>query len=95
MIAAACPGPQPNDLEPLARTQLQRIFGPQVAGWRHLRTDHIAHGQPAQPPGFTMRQRVDLGGSRFVCGDHRDTASIQGALFSGRRTAAAVLASLG
>jgi hypothetical protein len=27
-----------------------------------------------------------------VCGDHRDTASIQGALFSGRRTGEAVRA---
>jgi predicted NAD/FAD-dependent oxidoreductase len=27
----------------------------------------------------------------FVCGDHRDTASIQGALVSGRRTAEAIL----
>jgi hypothetical protein len=27
----------------------------------------------------------------WVCGDHRDTASIQGALVSGRRTAAAIL----
>jgi hypothetical protein len=30
----------------------------------------------------------------FVCGDHRDTPSIQGALFSGRRAALAVLATL-
>jgi hypothetical protein len=29
-----------------------------------------------------------------VCGDHRDTAAIQGALFSGKRTAAAVLSEL-
>jgi hypothetical protein len=29
-----------------------------------------------------------------VCGDHRDTPSIQGALVSGRRAAAAVLADL-
>jgi len=26
-----------------------------------------------------------------VCGDHRDTGSIQGALFSGRRCAEAIL----
>jgi hypothetical protein len=29
-----------------------------------------------------------------VCGDHRDTASIQGALFSGRRAALAVIGDL-
>jgi phosphoribosylamine--glycine ligase len=31
----------------------------------------------------------------FVCGDHRDTASIQGAMFSGGRTAAAPVVSAG
>ncbi|MCU0727885.1 MAG: FAD-dependent oxidoreductase, partial [Planctomycetes bacterium] len=30
----------------------------------------------------------------FICGDHRDTGSIQGALASGRRAAEAALASL-
>jgi predicted NAD/FAD-dependent oxidoreductase len=31
----------------------------------------------------------------FVCGDHRDNGSINGALVSGRRAAEAVLAALG
>jgi hypothetical protein len=35
-----------------------------------------------------------LGEGLFVCGDHRDTASIQGAMFSGGRTATAVVAFL-
>ena len=30
----------------------------------------------------------------YVCGDHRDNASIQGAMLSGRRAAEAVLADL-
>jgi hypothetical protein len=33
-------------------------------------------------------------GTVYVAGDHRDTSSIQGALVSGRRCAAAVLADL-
>ena len=35
-----------------------------------------------------------LRAGRYVCGDHRDTGSIQGALVSGRRAAEAVLADL-
>jgi predicted NAD/FAD-dependent oxidoreductase len=31
----------------------------------------------------------------YICGDYRDTSSIQGALVSGERAAAAVLADLG
>jgi hypothetical protein len=37
---------------------------------------------------------VSLGEGVFVCGDHRDTASIQGALVSGNRTAHSVHAAL-
>jgi hypothetical protein len=46
---------------------------------------------PAMPPPLRMRRPVRLGAGRYVCGDHRDTGSIQGALVSGRRAAEAVL----
>jgi phytoene dehydrogenase-like protein len=96
LLAAAIPGPAALDREVTAsvRTQLSRWFGGMTRDWEHLRTDVIEHGQPAQAPPFSPRQRVALGEGLFVCGDHRDTASIQGAMFSGERTAAAVLAHL-
>jgi phytoene dehydrogenase-like protein len=83
-----------DGLEADVRAQLRGWFGAEVDGWEHLRTYRIAHGQPDQRPGFSARRPVRLGEGRFVCGDHRDTAAIQGALFSGKRTAAAVLAEL-
>lgn len=95
LVSAALPGVIDGDLEALARRQLRTWWGGQVDGWAHLRTYRIAHGQPDQRPPFSPKRRVDLGGGRFVCGDHRDTGSIQGALFSGRRTADAVAAALG
>lgn len=93
LIGGACPGVFEPDAEPAVRAQLRSIWGEQVDGWRHLRTDAIAHGQPAQPPSFSPKQRTSLGDGLHVCGDHRDTASIQGALFSGRRCAETILAS--
>jgi len=45
-------------------------------------------------PPFNPEQQVSLGDGIFVCGDHRDTGSIQGALYSGRRCGDAVLAHL-
>lgn len=93
LIAAAVPGPPalgPN-LPARAREQLARWFGASTSDLTHLRTDVIPHGQPAQPPPLNPRRRIDLGDGLFVCGDHRDTASIQGAMFSGERTAGAVL----
>ncbi len=95
LIAAEVVGPIDREgLETDARAQLRRWFGSEVDGWDHLRTYRIRHGHPDQRPGFSARRRVRLGGGRFVCGDHRDTPAIQGALFSGKRTAAAVLAEL-
>ena len=95
LIAAACPGPQLEDLESAVRAQLTGWFGPTVTTWTHLRTYHIAHGQPDQSPPFRPKEKVRLGQTLWVCGDHRDTGSIQGALFSGRRTGEGVAASLG
>lgn len=94
LVAAALPGVSDGDLEQLARRQLRDWWGPSVDAWTHLATYRIPHGQPAQAPPFAPKQAVRLGDGRFVCGDHRDTASIQGALFSGRRCAAEVTAAL-
>jgi len=90
LIAAALPGCIGDDVEDIARQQLQTMFGTQVESWRHLRTYRIAHGQPDQSPPFTPKKKQHLDNGIFVCGDHRDTASTQGALFSGRRCAEAV-----
>jgi hypothetical protein len=83
-------------LEPAVRMQLAAWYGRAVMRWEHLRTYRIPHAQPAQPPGsLTPPERpVRLDSGIYVCGDHRDHASIQGALASGSRAAAAVLADL-
>ena len=90
LIAAALPGCIGDDVEDIARQQLQTMFGTQVESWRHLRTYRIAHGQPDQSPPFNPKKKQKLDNGIFVCGDHRDTASTQGALFSGRRCADSV-----
>jgi phytoene dehydrogenase-like protein len=90
LVACAVVGAGSDDLEVEVRHQLRRWFGSVVDSWRHLRTDVIPHGQPEQLPPFSPRRSVRHGSGTYVCGDHRDTASTQGALFSGRRTAEAV-----
>jgi phytoene dehydrogenase-like protein len=92
LVAAAVPGQADDSLEPAVRSQLRAWWGAQVEGWEHLRTDAIAHGQPDQSPPFAPKQAVAVRPGVWVCGDHRDTGSIQGAMFSGRRCADAVLA---
>ena len=94
LVVAALPGIIDGDTEALARRQLREWWGPRVDAWRLIRTYAIAHGGPVQAPPFHPKQAVSLGDGRFVCGDHRDTGSIQGAMFSGRRCGEAVVASL-
>lgn len=80
-------------LEAAARAELSEWFGAEsVARWRHLRTYRIAFAQPNQAPPTDFSRPVALGGGLFVCGDHRDSATFEGALVSGRRAAEAVLA---
>jgi phytoene dehydrogenase-like protein len=94
LIVAALPEVTDGDLEAMSRKQLRSWWGPQVDDWKHLRTYVINHGGPVQKPPFSPKQRVNLGNGLFVCGDHRDTGSIQGAMFSGRRCGEAVVRSL-
>ncbi len=100
LVAAACPAPgelspaSGADLKAAVRSQLRRWWGPMVDQWRVLRVDTIAHGQPDHRPPFAPKRKQSLGDGLFVCGDHRDTPSIQGALFSGRRCGEAVIAAI-
>ena len=97
LIAAVTPGSVADDEsehEAAVRRQLRGWFGAAVDGWEHLRTYRIHHAHPDQRPGFSPKRRVRLGDGVYVCGDHRDTASTQGALYSGRRAASAVWADL-
>ena len=84
------------ELERRVRVQLRAWFGDAVDGWRHLRTYRIEHALPARlPPALEpVDRRVRFGASLFVCGDHRDTASIEGALVSGRRAAQSLIEEL-
>lgn len=75
------------------KSELSAWFGAeQVATWSHLRTYRIPFAQPNQSPPTNFRRPVALGGGLFVCGDHRDSATFDAALASGRRAAEALLA---
>ena len=70
--------------------QLGAVLGVPTNGWRLVTRHDVPYALPSQSPPLRVRRDVDLGDGVYVCGDHRDTASIQGAIVSGRRTARAV-----
>jgi phytoene dehydrogenase-like protein len=88
--------PDADALQAEVQTQLKDWFGAQAEGWRHLRTYRIPHALPRQfPPALAVMERpVRTPSGVYVCGDHRDNASINGAMVSGRRCAESLLADL-
>jgi hypothetical protein len=81
--------------EPAVRTHLASLYGVTTTGWQHIAAYDLPEALPSMaPPMGDLRKPVRLEDGLFVCGDHRDTASIQGALVSGRRAATAVLKDL-
>jgi phytoene dehydrogenase-like protein len=76
--------------------QMKNWFGPVARSWRFLKSYRIPHAQPQQYPGELEppERPVRVRPGVYVAGDHRDNASINGALRSGRRAAEAVLADL-
>ena len=77
--------------EQAVRAQLRLIYGYDPRRWQLVAAYPVTGALPAMLPPLNLRQPVALGDGVFVAGDHRDTASIQGALVSGRRAADAVL----
>ncbi|KUM33457.1 flavin monoamine oxidase family protein [Arthrobacter sp. EPSL27] len=80
--------PVPTDEEVLRHAG--DLFRSSTAGWELVARHEIQQALPVQPPPLRSRP-VEGPSGLIVCGDHRETASIQGALVSGHRAALAVL----
>jgi phytoene dehydrogenase-like protein len=99
LVVASVVGAAPSgntalqQLDDGVRTHLKSWFGPAVDSWKTLKAYPIARALPQQRHAEWEQSPVRLGGSGgvYMCGDYRETASIQGALASGRRAAEAVL----
>ena len=68
-------------------------FGGQAGTWRRVATVHVPHALPDEAPAARRLRPAAprLADGLFICGDHCTTASINGALASGRRCAEGVL----
>lgn len=82
---------QIEQLERDVRAQLKRWFGREVAGWTVVGGYPIAQALPLCSHAEWQQSSSRLMEGLYVCGDYRETPSIQGALTSGRRAAEAVL----
>ncbi|MGW7365814.1 NAD(P)/FAD-dependent oxidoreductase [Streptomyces sp. NPDC054841] len=95
LITSTVLGRPPADLDRRVRRHLATLYGTSTGDWELLGLHHDPEAVPAMPPPHDPRRPVRLLCGLYVCGDHRDTSTVQGALFSGRRAAHAILRDFG
>ncbi|WP_406446061.1 FAD-dependent oxidoreductase [Streptomyces sp. NBC_01613] len=95
LITSTVLGPPPPELDTAVRMHLSRLYGTSTARWETLAVHHTPEAVPAMRPPHDLRRPVRLLAGLYVCGDHRDTSTVQGALHSAHRAATAILTDLG
>jgi phytoene dehydrogenase-like protein len=78
--------------EPDVRARLGEMYGADTSGWEHLGTYPVHGALPAMPAPHPLSRPTRIAPRRYVCGDHRATGSVQGAMASGTRAAREFLA---
>ncbi|MBW1596066.1 NAD(P)/FAD-dependent oxidoreductase [Streptomyces sp. JJ38] len=77
-----------------ALRRLAGLYGTDTSGWRRIAAYTVRGALPAMRPPWPLSRTTRLSAARYVCGDHRATGSVQGALASGTRAAREVLTDL-
>ncbi|MBA2948528.1 NAD(P)/FAD-dependent oxidoreductase [Streptomyces himalayensis] len=95
LVSSTVLGPPPPDLDALVRAHLADLYGTSTSGWETLAVHHDPEAVPAMPAPHDLHRSVRLLTGLYVCGDHRDTSTVQGALRSGRRAAHVLAGDLG
>ncbi|QTD98076.1 NAD(P)/FAD-dependent oxidoreductase [Streptomyces cyanogenus] len=95
LISSTVLGTPPEGVDTAVRIHLSRLYGTSTRRWETLAVHHTAEAVPAMRPPHDLRRPVRLLAGLYVCGDHRDTSTVQGALHSSHRAASAILADLG
>ena len=95
LISSTVLGPPPPELDTAVRMHLSRLYGTSTTRWETLTVHHTPEAVPAMRPPHDLRRPVRLLAGLYVCGDHRDTSTVQGALHSAHRASTAILTDLG
>jgi len=95
LISSTVLGHATPHLDTSVRLHLARLYGTSTARWETLAVHHTAEAVPMMRPPHDLRRPVRLLAGLYVCGDHRDTSTVQGALHSAHRASEAILTDLG
>ncbi|WP_458247611.1 NAD(P)/FAD-dependent oxidoreductase [Streptomyces sp. MAI_2237] len=94
LVATSVLGEDAEKREAAVREALAEVYDADTDGWDLLTSRTIQEALPAMPPPQPLSRTSRVGPRRYVCGDHRSTGSVQGALASGARAAREVLRDL-
>jgi hypothetical protein len=92
LVSTSVLGGGGESVETAVRGRLATLYQADTAGWEHLATYTVEGALPAMAAPHPLTRGCRVGPGRYVCGDHRATGSVQGALASGARAAREVLA---
>ncbi|MER5777766.1 NAD(P)/FAD-dependent oxidoreductase [Streptomyces sp. NPDC002039] len=73
---------------------LSEVYGTDATGWQAVAAVTVPGALPAMPPPWPLSRTTRVEDGVYVCGDHRATGSVQGAMASGTRAARELLADL-
>ncbi|MFJ3913627.1 FAD-dependent oxidoreductase [Streptomyces vinaceus] len=73
---------------------LAEAYGADTGTWEPVHRVTVRGALPSMPPPLPLTRTTRFARGRYVCGDHRATGSLQGALASGARAAREVIADL-
>ncbi|MGI5447173.1 NAD(P)/FAD-dependent oxidoreductase [Streptomyces sp. CA-243310] len=73
---------------------LSEVYGTDATRWQAVAAVTVPGALPAMPPPWPLSRTTRVEDGVYVCGDHRATGSVQGAMASGTRAARELLADL-
>ncbi|MFF8288732.1 NAD(P)/FAD-dependent oxidoreductase [Streptomyces sp. NPDC016309] len=95
LVATSVLGEDTRGREREVRAALDEAYDTGTGSWDLLTVRTVQDALPAMPPPQPLSRTTRVAPGRYVCGDHRATGSVQGALASGARAAREVLHDLG
>ncbi len=95
LVCTSVLGPDADAREHAVREALAEAYRAGTGDWDLLAVRTVAAALPVMRPPQPLSRPSRFAGRRYVCGDHRATGSVQGAMASGARAAREVLHDLG
>jgi hypothetical protein len=94
LVSTSLPGVADEEQIRAAEARLAELYRTSTRGWERIAVHRVPEALPASPAPLPLSRTSRVAPGRYVCGDHRATPSVQGALASGARAAREVLRDL-